>query len=88
MYRPSRFVGSAARLKVEVDSQFVGKTGSGTFMVIGLDPGHHRASAASAAERPGRGFRGVGRQHLLLQAMAQDGFMSAQSGIEVWTQTP
>jgi hypothetical protein len=46
-------------LKVEVDSQFVGKTGSGTFMMIELDPGHHRVSGLSSESDRGVDFEAL-----------------------------
>jgi hypothetical protein len=82
VYRPSRFVGSAARLKVEVDSQFVGKTGSGTFMMIELDPGHHRVSGLSSESDRGVDFEALADSTYFFKLWPKMGFMSAQSGIE------
>jgi hypothetical protein len=83
VYRPSRFVGSAARLKVEVDSQFVGKTGSGTFMMIELDPGHHRVSGLSSESDRGVDFEALADSTYFFKLWPKMGFMSAQSGLEV-----
>ena len=83
VYRPSRFVGSAARLKVAVDSQFVGKTGNGTFMMIELDPGHHRVHGLSSESDQGVDFEALPDSTYFFKLWPKMGIMSAQSGIEV-----
>jgi Protein of unknown function (DUF2846) len=82
VYRPSRFVGSAARLKVAVESQFVGKTGSGTFMMIELDPGSHRISGLSSESDRGVAFEALADSTYFFKLWPKMGLMSAQSGIE------
>jgi len=69
-------------LKVEVDSQFVGKTGSGTFMMIELDPGHHRVSGLSSESDRGVDFEALADSTYFFKLWPKMGFMSAQSGIE------
>jgi uncharacterized protein DUF2846 len=82
VYRPSRFVGSAARLKVAVDSQFVGKTGDGTFMMIEVDPGHHLVHGLSSESDRGVEFEALPDSTYFFKLWPKMGFMSAQSGIE------
>lgn len=83
VYRPSRFAGSAARLKVAIDSQFVGKTGSGTFMMIEVEPGSHRVSGLSSESDRGIAFEALPDSTYFFKLWPKMGFMSAQSGIEV-----
>jgi hypothetical protein len=82
IYRPSRFVGSAAGLKVAIDSQFVGKTGSGTFMMIEVDPGPHRVSGLSSESDRGVVFEAMADSIYFFKLWPKMGFMSAQSGLE------
>lgn len=83
VYRPSRFAGSAARLKVAVDSLFVGKTGSGTFMMIEVEPGSHRVSGLSSESDRGVAFEALPDSSYYFKLWPKMGFMSSQSGLEV-----
>ena len=83
VYRPSRFVGSASRLKVAIDSQFVGKTGSGTFLMVELDPGSHRISGLSSESDRGVDLEALPDSCYFFKLWPKMGFVSAQSGIEL-----
>jgi hypothetical protein len=82
VYRPSRLVGSGARLKVAVDSQFVGKTASGTFLMVEVDPGSHRISGPSSESDRGVTIEALPDSSYFFKLWPKMGFMSAQSGIE------
>lgn len=82
VYRPSRLVGSGARLKVAVDSQFVGKTASGTFMMIEVDPGSHRVSGLSSESDRGVAFEAKADSVYFFKLWPKMGLVSAQSGLE------
>jgi hypothetical protein len=82
VYRPSQFVGSAARLKVAIDSQFVGKTGSGTFLMVEVDPGSHRISGLSSESDRGVTIEALPDSSYFFKLWPKMGVMSAQSGLE------
>ena len=82
VYRPSRFVGSAARLKVAIDSRVVGKTGSGTFLMVEVDPGPHRISGATSESDRGVVIEAFADSSYFFKLWPRMGIMSAQSGIE------
>ena len=82
VYRPSRFVGSAARLKVAIDSQFVGKTASGTFLMVEVEPGPHRISGLSMESDRGVVIEALADSTYFFKLWPRMGVLSAQSGIE------
>jgi hypothetical protein len=83
VYRPSRMFGSGARLKVAIDSQFVGKTASGTFLMVEVDPGSHRVSGLSSESDRGIAFEALPDSCYFFKIWPKMGFMSAQSGVEL-----
>jgi hypothetical protein len=82
IYRPSRFVGSGARLKVAVDSQLVGKTASGTFLMVEVDPGSHRISGLSSESDRGVAIEALPDSSYFFKLWPKMGIISAQSGLE------
>ena len=82
VYRPSRLVGSGARLKVAVDSQFVGKTASGTFLMVEVEPGSHRISGLSSESDRAVEIEAMPDSSYFFKLWPKIGIVSAQSGIE------
>jgi hypothetical protein len=82
VYRPSRLFASAARLKVAIDSQIVGKAASGTFMMVEVDPGTHRISGLTSESDRGVLLEAMADSSYFFKLWPRAGFMSAQSGIE------
>jgi hypothetical protein len=82
VYRPSRFVGSAARLTVAIDSQVVGKTASGTFLMVEVDPGPHRISGVTSESDRGVVIEALADSSYFFKLWPRMGVLSAQSGIE------
>lgn len=83
VYRPSRFIGSGARLKVAIDSQFVGKTASGTFLMVEVDPGTHRISGVSMESDRGVVIDALADSSYFFKLWPKMGVLSARSGIEL-----
>jgi len=82
VYRPSQSFGSGARLKVAVDSQFVGKTASGTFLMVEVDPGAYRVSGLTSESNRGVTVEARADSSYFFKIWPRMGFMSAQSGLE------
>lgn len=83
VYRPSRFVGSMARLKVAIDSQVVGKAASGTFLMVEVDPGSHRVSGLSSESDRGVELEALPDSCYFFKLWPKMGLVSAQSGLEL-----
>ncbi len=45
VYRPGGAFGGASKLSVAIDSQIVGRTAAGTYMMVEVRPGPHRVSS-------------------------------------------
>ena len=82
VYRPSRLIGSAARLKVAIDSQVVGKTASGSFLMVEVDPGTHRISGVTSESDHGVVIEALADSSYFFKLWPKMGVLSAQSGIE------
>ena len=82
VYRPSKLVGSAARLKVAIDSQLVGKTASGTFLMVEVVPGTYRVSGLTSESNRGVEVVAQPDSSYFFKLWPRVGFMSAQSGLE------
>ena len=80
--RPSRLFGSAARLQVAIDGQVVGKTGSGTFLMVEVNPGSHRVSGLSSESDRGVELVALADSSYFFKIWPRMGFISAQSGVE------
>lgn len=83
VYRPSRLFATAARLKVAIDSQFIGKAASGSFLMVEVDPGPHRISGLSSESDRGVILEAMADSSYFFKLWPRVGFMSAQSGIEL-----
>lgn len=82
VYRPSRLFATAARLKVAIDSQVVGKTASGSFLMVEVDPGTHRISGMTSESDRGVVLEAMADSSYFFKLWPRAGFMSAQSGLE------
>lgn len=81
VYRPSQTFGSGARLKVAIDSQVVGKTASGSFLMVEVDPGPHRISGLTSESDRGITIAAMSDSSYFFKLWPRMGFVSAQSGI-------
>ena len=74
---------AGARLKVAIDSQFVGKTASGTFLMVELEPGSHRVSGLSSEATAGSRSRPSRTAATSSKIWPRMGVITAQSGVEL-----
>jgi len=82
VYRPSQGFGSGARLKVAIDSQVVGKTASGTFLMVEVEPGTYRVSGMTSESDRGTEVEATADSSYFFKLWPRMGFMSAQSGLK------
>ena len=82
VYRPSRLIGSGARLKIAIDSQVVGKTASGTFLMVEVDPGSHRITGVTNESGNDVVIEALADSCYFFKLWPKMGVFSAQSGIE------
>jgi hypothetical protein len=82
VYRPSRVFGSVARLKVAIDSQVVGKTASGTFLMVEVEPGSHRISGVTSESEQGVDIEASADSSYFFKIWPKVGVVSARSGVE------
>jgi len=82
VYRPAQAFGSAARLKVAIDSQFIGKTASGTFLMVEVMPGTYRVSGLTSESNRGVAIEAIADSSYFFKLWPRMGFMSAQSGLK------
>jgi hypothetical protein len=69
-------------LQVAIDSQFVGKTASGTFLMVEVDPGSHRISGLSSESDHGVTIEALADSSYFFKVWPKMGIVSAQSGLE------
>src|SRR5213592_1847461 len=72
VYRAGGAFGGASKLSVAIDSQIVGRTAAGTYLMVELAPGRE---LSDGRERERRIARCPGGQHLLREVVAQDGIL-------------
>lgn len=82
MFRPSRVVGSAARLQVAIDDQVVGKTAGGTFLMVDVEPGFHRVSGRTSESNRGVTIQALADSAYFFKIWPKMGVFSSQSGVE------
>ena len=75
VYRAGGAFGGASKFSVAIDSQIVGRTAAGTYLMVELAPGPHRVSSPTGENGERRIARCPGGQHLLREAAAQDGIL-------------
>ena len=74
VYRAGGAFGGASKLSVAIDSQIVGRTAAGTYLMVELAPGPHRVSAAS--------LDALADSVYFVKLWPKMGFFSAHSGME------
>ena len=82
IFRPDRVFGSTARLKVAIDSVYIGKIQSGSFMMVELEPGQHRVSGPSDESDRGIVLETMADSTYFVKIWPKMGFWSSQSGVE------
>src|SRR5258708_31750101 len=87
VYRPGGAFGGAAKLSVAIDSQIVGRTAAGTYLMVELAPGLHRVSAPTGENETSVSINAMADTVYFLKLWPKMGFFSAHSGMEIMDPT-
>jgi len=82
VYRASGAFGGASRLSVAIDSQIVGRTAAGRYLMIELQPGHHRVSSPTPENESSVSLETVPDSVYFVKVWPKVGFFNAHSGME------
>lgn len=82
VYRPGGAFGSASKLSVAIDSQIVGRTAAGTYLMVDLEPGAHRVSSPTGENESSVSIDAMADSVYFVKLWPKMGFMSAHSGME------
>ncbi|HEY6854210.1 MAG TPA: DUF2846 domain-containing protein [Gemmatimonadales bacterium] len=82
VYRSGGAFGSASRLSVAIDSQIVGRTAPGTYLMVELSPGRHRVSSATPENESGVVLDTQADSVYFVKVWPRMGLFSAHSGME------
>ena len=82
VYRSGGAFGAASRLSVAIDSQIVGRTAPGTYLMVELSPGRHRVSSATPENESAVVLDAQADSAYFVKVWPKLGFFSAHSGME------
>ena len=82
VYRAGGAFGGASKLSVAIDSQIVGRTAAGTYLMVELQPGHHRVSSATPENESAVALDAEADSVYFVKVWPKMGFFSAHSGME------
>lgn len=82
VYRPGGAFAGAAKLSVAIDSQVVGRTAAGTYMMVEVPPGHHRVSSPTGENESSVSLDTAADSTYFVKVWPKMGFFSAHSGME------
>ena len=82
VYRAGSGFGGASKLSVAIDSQIVGRTAAGTYLMVELAPGLHRVSSPAGENESGVSLDAVADSVYFVKLWPKMGFFSAHSGME------
>src|SRR3989454_12752057 len=74
--------GGASKLSVAIDSQIVGHTAAGTYLMVELAPGPHRVSSPTGENESAVSLDALADSIYFVKLWPKMGFLSAQSGME------
>ena len=82
VYRAGAAFGGASKLSVAIDSQIVGRTAAGTYLMVELAPGPHRASSPTGENESSVSLVALADSNYFVKLWPKMGFFSAHSGME------
>jgi len=82
VYRPGGAFGGASKLSVAIDSQIVGRTAAGTYMMVEVRPGPHRVSSPTGENESAVLLDAAADSMYFVKVWPKMGFFSAHSGME------
>ena len=82
VYRAGGAFGGASKLSVAIDSQIVGRTAAGTYLMVEVAPGRHRVSAPTGENESAVSLDAVADSLYFVKVWPKMGFFSAHSGME------
>ncbi len=82
VYRAGSAFGGASKLSVAIDSQIVGRTAAGTYLMVELTPGPHRVSSPTGENESAVTLDAVADSIYFVKVWPKMGFFSAHSGME------
>ena len=82
VYRAGGAFGGASKLSVAIDSQIVGRTAAGTYLMVELTPGPHRVSSPTGENESAVTLDAVADSIYFVKVWPKMGFFSAHSGME------
>ena len=82
VHRAGGAFGGASKLSVAIDSQIVGRTAAGTYLMVELAPGLRRVSSPAGENESGVSLDAVADSVYFVKLWPKMGFFSADSGME------
>ncbi len=82
VYRAGGAFGGASKLSVAIDSQIVGRTAAGTYLMVELAPGPHRVSSPTGENESAVSLDALADSVYFVKLWPKMGFFSAHSGME------
>ena len=82
VYRAGSAFGGASKLSVAIDSQIVGRTAAGTYLMVELAPGAHRVSSPTGENESAVSIDAVADSNYFVKLWPKMGLFSAHSGME------
>src|SRR5207247_6480059 len=82
VYRAGCAFGGASQLSVAIDSQIVGRTAAGTYLMVEVAPGLHRVSSPTGENEGAVSLDAVADSMYFVKVWPKMGFFSAHSGME------
>ncbi len=82
VYRPGGAFGGASKLSVAIDSQIVGRTAAGTYLMVEVAPGAHRVSSPTNENEGAVALDAMADSIYFVKLWPKMGFFSAHSGME------
>ena len=82
VYRAGSGFGGASKLSVAIDSQIVGRTAAGTYLMVELAPGPHRVSSPTGENESSVSLVALADSNYFVKLWPKMGFFSAHSGME------
>src|SRR5713226_7071142 len=82
VYRAGSAFGGASKLSVAIDSQIVGRTAAGTYLMVELAPGPHRVSSPTGENESSVSLVALADSIYVVKLWPTMGFFSAHSGME------
>src|SRR6267378_1603544 len=82
VYRAGGAFGGASKLSVAIDSQIVGRTAAGTYLMVEVGPGLHRVSSPTGENEGAVSLDALADSMYFVKVWPKMGFFSAHSGME------